>query len=96
MATVNVTEKTFPTLMVVRDGVVLGMQAGSLPGEALDDVIRQVKALDMRQQGFFGAAMAGVTEMAYTGLVDTHTALDREFAIRTSSNGVSATAAAVR
>jgi fructose 1,6-bisphosphate aldolase/phosphatase len=53
----------------------------------------QVKALDMRQQGFFGAAMAGVTEMAYTGLVDTHNALEREFAIRTSSNGVTAAAA---
>lgn len=39
--------QSIPTLMVVRDGVVLGMQAGSLPGEALDDVIRQVKALDM-------------------------------------------------
>jgi fructose 1,6-bisphosphate aldolase/phosphatase len=42
----------------------------------------QEKALEMRKQGFFGAAMAGVTEIAYTGLVDTHKALDREFNIR--------------
>ena len=39
--------QSIPTLMVVRDGVVLGMQAGVMPGEAIDDVIRQVKALDM-------------------------------------------------
>ena len=36
----------------------------------------------MRKQGFFGAAMAGVTEIAYTGLVDTHVALETEFRIR--------------
>ena len=33
--------------MVIRDGVVLGMEAGVMPGEAIDDVIRQVKSLDM-------------------------------------------------
>ena len=42
----------------------------------------QEKALEMRKQGFFGAAMAGVTEIAYTGLVDTHAALEREFRVR--------------
>ena len=31
----------------MRDGIVLGSQAGLLPGEALDDVIKQIKALDM-------------------------------------------------
>jgi thioredoxin 1 len=39
--------QSIPTLMVIRDGVVLGMEAGIMPGEAIDDVIRQVKALDM-------------------------------------------------
>jgi thioredoxin 1 len=39
--------QSIPTLMVLRDGVLLGAQPGLLPGEALDDVIRQVKALDM-------------------------------------------------
>lgn len=42
----------------------------------------QEKAMEMRKQGFFGAAMASVTEIAYTGLVDTHRALEREFRIR--------------
>jgi thioredoxin 1 len=39
--------QSIPTLMVLRDGVLLGAQAGLLPGEAIDDLIRQVKALDM-------------------------------------------------
>lgn len=39
--------QSIPTLMIIRDGVVLGMQPGAMPGEAIDDVIRQVKALDM-------------------------------------------------
>ena len=43
----------------------------------------QEKALEMRKQGFFGAAMASVTEIAYTGLVDTHRALAGDFRIRT-------------
>jgi fructose 1,6-bisphosphate aldolase/phosphatase len=45
----------------------------------------QQKALDMRSQGFFGAAMAGVTEIAYTGLVDTQRTLNAEFRIRSDS-----------
>jgi len=53
-------------------------------GFAWDEARRrsQEKALEMRKQGFFGAAMAGVTEIAYTGLVDTHKALEPEFHIR--------------
>jgi len=53
-------------------------------GFAWDEARRrsQEKALEMRRQGFFGAAMAGVTEIAYTGLVDTHKALEPEFHIR--------------
>ena len=53
-------------------------------GPAWDEARRrsQVKALEMRQQGFFGAAMAGVTEIAYTGLIDTHKALEAEFRVR--------------
>jgi fructose 1,6-bisphosphate aldolase/phosphatase len=53
-------------------------------GPAWDEARRrsQEKALEMRKQGFFGAAMAGVTEIAYTGLVDTHKALEAEFRIR--------------
>ncbi len=36
-----------PTLMVVRDGVVLGSKAGALSGPALDALIREVEAIDM-------------------------------------------------
>jgi fructose 1,6-bisphosphate aldolase/phosphatase len=53
-------------------------------GPAWDEARRrsQEKALEMRKQGFFGAAMAGVTEIAYTGLIDTHNALEGEFRVR--------------
>ncbi len=36
-----------PTLMAFRDGILLFAQAGALPGQALEDLIRQVRALDM-------------------------------------------------
>jgi thioredoxin 1 len=39
--------RSIPTLMVFRDGIMLGSQPGSLPAEALDDIISQVKTLDM-------------------------------------------------
>ena len=38
---------SIPTLMIVRDGVVVFSQPGALPAEALDDLIGQVRALDM-------------------------------------------------
>ena len=38
-----------PTLMVFRDGILLFNQAGAMPAHALDDLIGQVKALDMDQ-----------------------------------------------
>jgi thioredoxin 1 len=38
---------SIPTLMVFRDGVLLFSQAGALPGPALEDLIGQVRALDM-------------------------------------------------
>jgi thioredoxin 1 len=39
--------QSFPTLMIMRDGVLLFSQAGALPAEALEDLIAQAKALDM-------------------------------------------------
>ncbi len=39
--------RSIPTLMVFRDGIMLGSQPGSLPAEALDDIIQQVKTLNM-------------------------------------------------
>ena len=39
--------RSIPTLMVFRDGIRLFSQAGLLPAAALDDLVRQVRALDM-------------------------------------------------
>jgi thioredoxin 1 len=39
--------RAIPTLAVLRDGVLLGLQAGVVPGPALDDILAQVRALDM-------------------------------------------------
>lgn len=38
---------SIPTLMIFRDGIQLFSQAGALPKAALDDLIRQVRELDM-------------------------------------------------
>lgn len=39
--------RSIPTLMVLRDGVLLAVQPGAIPAAALDEIIRQVRALDM-------------------------------------------------
>lgn len=39
--------QAIPTLMAFRDGIMLFQQAGAMPPAAFDDVIEQVKALDM-------------------------------------------------
>jgi thioredoxin 1 len=39
--------RSIPTLMVFRDGIRLFSQAGMLPAAALDDLVQQVRALDM-------------------------------------------------
>ena len=41
--------RSIPTLMVLRDQVLLFSQAGALPEAALEDLIRQVRALDMEK-----------------------------------------------
>ncbi|MFH1467017.1 MAG: thioredoxin [Pseudomonadota bacterium] len=41
--------RSIPTLMVFRDGIAIFQQAGALPADALADLIRQVKALDMNE-----------------------------------------------
>jgi thioredoxin 1 len=38
---------SIPTLMVIRENVVLYSQAGALPAQALDDLISQARAIDM-------------------------------------------------
>lgn len=39
--------RSIPTVMAVRDGVMVFRQAGVLPAHALDDLVEQVRALDM-------------------------------------------------
>jgi len=39
--------RSIPTLMVFREKVILFHQAGALPGQALEQVLTQAKALDM-------------------------------------------------
>ena len=41
--------RSIPTLMVFRDKVIIFQQAGALPGNALEQVITQAKALDMEK-----------------------------------------------
>lgn len=38
-----------PTLMAFRDGILLFAQAGLLPGSAIDQLVAQLRALDMEQ-----------------------------------------------
>jgi len=39
--------RSIPTLMIIRDKVIVFSQAGALPKPALEDVVKQAKALDM-------------------------------------------------
>ncbi|MEO5873401.1 MAG: thioredoxin domain-containing protein [Streptosporangiaceae bacterium] len=39
--------QSIPTIMAVRDGVIVYAQPGALPEKALEDIIEQVRALDM-------------------------------------------------
>ena len=39
--------RAIPTLMAFRDGILIYQNAGALPPAALDDLIQQVKDLDM-------------------------------------------------
>ena len=39
--------QAMPTLMVIRDGVILYQQPGALPGSALESLIQQAREIDM-------------------------------------------------
>jgi thioredoxin 1 len=41
--------RSIPTLMILRDQVLLFSQPGALPAAALEDIIQQVRALDMEK-----------------------------------------------
>jgi thioredoxin len=55
--------RSIPTLMVFREKVILFQQAGALPGQALEQVITQAKALDMAKvHAEVGAQKQGAEE----------------------------------
>lgn len=39
--------RTIPTLLVIRDGVLLASQAGALPGPAVEELVRRAREIDM-------------------------------------------------
>lgn len=41
--------RAIPTLMILRDGVLLAAQPGLLPGPAIDALVEKVRALDMAE-----------------------------------------------
>jgi thioredoxin 1 len=41
--------RAIPTLAILRDGVLLGMQSGVVPAATLDDLVRRVRELDMAE-----------------------------------------------
>lgn len=53
---------SIPTLMAFRDGVAIFRQAGALPGPALDDLIQQIREVDMDQVRAQIAAQEGTAE----------------------------------
>ncbi len=69
------------------------MHNGRLTGpvDAFDhpfwDTVRQHvadKAMDMRRQGFFGAAMQSMAELEYTGIVERLNVIEKRFSVRTA------------
>jgi thioredoxin 1 len=60
--------RSIPTLMIFRDGIGVFSQAGALPRPALDDLLRQVRALDM------DAIRAEIAKQPATESVDAPTA----------------------
>ncbi len=56
--------RSIPTLMILRDRVLLFSQPGALPEAALEDLIRQVRALDMEKVRADLAAQGSADEPA--------------------------------
>jgi thioredoxin 1 len=60
--------RAIPTLMVLRDGVLLAAQPGALPAAALDGLLEKVRALDMDEvRTSIEAARAASGEAADVG-----------------------------
>ena len=79
--------RSIPTLMVFREKVILFKQAGALPGNALEQVITQAKALDMAKVHEELAAQpsaAGFRRRAYR--LDVQNRMDRRGGVRSDSD----------
>ncbi|EON23848.1 MULTISPECIES: thioredoxin [Nocardioides] len=61
---------SIPTLMLFRDGVLLFNQAGALPPQALGDIIKQARDLDMDEVRRQAGAAAQAAEAGEVGLDD--------------------------
>jgi thioredoxin 1 len=59
--------RSIPTLMVFREGVLLFSQPGALPAHALDDLITQVRAIDMTKVHAEIAAQESSTQPSSAG-----------------------------
>ena len=55
---------SIPTLMAFRGGVLVFSQAGALPGQALDQLLEQVKDLDIAEVRLVSEEQAGGEEQA--------------------------------
>ena len=60
--------RAIPTLIVLRDGVLLGALPGMIPANAIDDLVGRVKAFDMDEiRREIAAAETGKPDDAKTG-----------------------------
>ena len=60
--------RSIPTVMVLRDGVLLGRASGAMPGEALDELVAEVRSLDMDE---VRRKVSQAREQAKTEVADT-------------------------
>lgn len=60
--------RAIPTLAVLRDGVLLALQAGMVPAGGLDELVKRVRALDMDEvKKSIAAPEAATSPKANTG-----------------------------
>ncbi|HXU65583.1 MAG TPA: thioredoxin [Polyangia bacterium] len=60
--------RSIPTVMVLRDGVLLGRASGAMPAEALDELVAEVRSLDMDE---VRRKVSQAREQAKTEVADT-------------------------
>jgi fructose 1,6-bisphosphatase len=63
---------------------VIKADIGSIGGHIAPS--RRLLEMEMRRQGFFGAVMLPMSELEYTGIVETLSALDGRFRVRAEAS----------